>query len=80
MNLAFSDVVSREHHLTATRVSRKGIVMRYLQGLFSKFPTKAGHDGRVVSTSDCYAGGLPNKSSILPLLKHACEERDQLPC
>ena len=28
----------------------------------------------MVSTSDFYARGLPIKSSILPLLKHACGE------
>ena len=28
--------------------------------------------GRLVSTSDCYAGRLPIKSGILPLLKHIC--------
>ena len=28
----------------------------------------------LVSTSDCYAGGLPIESGILPLLKHACRE------
>ena len=32
----------------------------------------AGRGDRVVSTSDCYAGGFPIESGILPLLKHAC--------
>ena len=31
--------------------------------------------GRVVSASDCYAGGLPFESGILPLLKHKCGKR-----
>ena len=31
-------------------------------------------DSRVVSTFNCYAGGLPIESAILPLLKHTCEE------
>ena len=35
---------------------------------------RASHGDRVVSTSDCYAGGLLIESDILPLLKHACEE------
>ena len=32
------------------------------------------HSGQVDWTSDCYAGGLPIESGILPLLKHACGE------
>ena len=39
-----------------------------------------GHCGRVVSASTCQAGGLWFKSGILPLLKHACGESDQLLC
>ena len=35
---------------------------------------KAGRSGRVVSMSECYVGGLPIKSSIVPLLKHAYGE------
>ena len=35
---------------------------------------------RVVSTSTCQAGGLWFKSSIIPLLKHACGESDWLLC
>ena len=36
--------------------------------------------GRVFSASACQAGGLWFKSGILPLLKHACGESDQLLC
>ena len=39
-----------------------------------------GRCGRVVSASDCQAGGLWFKSSILPLLKHACGESDWMLC
>ena len=35
---------------------------------------KAGHNGQVVSMSDCYVGGLPIKSSILPLQKRHMRE------
>ena len=37
-----------------------------------------GRCGRVVSVSACQAGGLWFKSGILPLLKHACGESNQL--
>ena len=33
-----------------------------------------GRGDLVVSTSDEYVGGLPIKSGILPLLRHACRE------
>ena len=36
----------------------------------------AGRSGRVVSTSDIYAGGIRTKSGMLPLLKHAYGESD----
>ena len=39
-----------------------------------------GRCGRVVSVSACQAGGLQFESGILPLLKHACGESDQLLC
>ena len=39
-----------------------------------------GRCARVVSVSTCQAGGLWFKSSILPLLKHACRESDWLLC
>ena len=29
----------------------------------------------MVNTLDCYAGGLPFESGILPLLKHACGQQ-----
>ena len=31
--------------------------------------------GRAFSALDCYAGGLPIESDILPLLKHTCGEQ-----
>ena len=31
-------------------------------------------DSHVVSTFNCYAGGFPIESAILPLLKHTCVE------
>ena len=42
--------------------------------------TPLGCCGRVVSVSACQAGGLWFKSSILPLLKHACGESNWLLC
>ena len=41
---------------------------------------KPGRRGRVVSASTCQVGGLWFKSGILPLLKHACGESNQLLC
>ena len=40
--------------------------------------SQAGRGGWVVSTCDCYVGGLPIQLGILPLLKHACGEATML--
>ena len=42
--------------------------------------TWLGHCGQVFSMSTCQTGGLWFKCGILPLLKHACGESDQLLC
>ena len=59
-----------------SKPSRKCPVFRRHHGIMEqqRAKYKAGRGGRVVSTSDCYAGSLPIESSILPQLKHACGE------
>ena len=54
-------------------LSRSKIYLSWTSDRVLKY-SQAGRGGRVVSTSDCYVGGLPIKSSILPLLKHPCGE------